>query len=196
MGLNAGTEPDNARHDVLAENTAQAVRNHLRKLFQGEARFRSRWIWELLQNARDASPQNGVCVWLTLEANRVVFRHNGIPFDYKNIAHLIYDGSTKYEASLSGQEQIGEFGTGFLATHLISRTVHVKGRLVDGRQFDFWLDRRGDNEDELQTAMDNSWENFLASRSEIVSAEPNHDPIFVIQTNGAVINPKKRFGQK
>jgi hypothetical protein len=59
---------------VLADNTAQAVRNYLKKLFQEEAKFRGRWIWELLQNARDASSPNGVHVWLTLRPDRVVFR--------------------------------------------------------------------------------------------------------------------------
>jgi hypothetical protein len=86
---------------VLADNTAQAVRNYLKKLFQEEAKFRGRWIWELLQNARDASSPNGVHVWLTLRPDRVVFRHDGLPFTYKNIAHLIYHGTTKYEPSVA-----------------------------------------------------------------------------------------------
>src|SRR5260370_17302043 len=57
---------NDARHEVLTDSNAQTVRNYLKRLFQEEARFRSRWIWELLQNARDASSANGVRVWLTL----------------------------------------------------------------------------------------------------------------------------------
>src|SRR5438477_11117478 len=96
----ADDTPDDARHEVLAENTAQAVYKHLNKLFQEEARFRSRWVWELLQNARDASPEEGVGVWLTHEPQRVIFGHSGVPFSLKNIAHLIYHGSTKYEGEI------------------------------------------------------------------------------------------------
>src|SRR5580700_2884531 len=149
-----------ARDDALVENTAQAVYKDLTKLSREETRFRSRWIWELLQNARDASPQEGVCVWLIHEPHRVIFRHSGRPFSDKNVAHLIYHGSTKEEGDM------GEFGSGFLTTHLISKTVSVKGRLEDGRQFDFMLDRRGSDADELKVAMDKSWDAFTQSLRE------------------------------
>ena len=155
---------DHARHEVLAENTAQAVHKHLSKLFQEEARFRSRWIWELLQNARDASPPEGVSVRLIHDPHRVVFSHSGVPFSYKSIAHLIYHGSTKYDLDNSGA--IGQFGTGFLTTHLISKTVTVKGRTEDGGRFCFLLDRRGDSADKLKRAMDSSWEAFSRSLAE------------------------------
>jgi len=151
----------NARHKVLVENTAQAVHKHLSMLFQEEGRLRSRWVWELLQNARDASPEEGGRVWLIREPDRVVFRHNGVPFTLDSIAHLIYHGSTKYDLSDSGP--IGQFGTGFLTTHLISKTVMVNGITDDGRQFRFLLDRRGSNADELKGAMDASWEAFTRS---------------------------------
>ena len=160
---------DDARHEVLADNTAQAVHKHLRKLFQEEGRFRGRWVWELLQNARDASPDEGVSVWLIREPHRVVFRHSGEPFTPKSIAHLIYHSSTKYDLSDSGT--IGQFGTGFLTTHLISKTVTVKGRTNDGRHFRFLLDRRGGNADELKRAMDTSWEAFTASLTEGIPDE-------------------------
>lgn len=158
------TLSNNTRLEVLAENTAQAVHKHLSKLFQEEARFRSRWVWELLQNARDASPEEGVSVWLIQEPHRMVFRHSGVPFTHKSIAHLIYTGSTKYDLSDSGA--IGQFGTGFLTTHLISKTVEVKGRTDDGRLFRFLLDRRGGNADELKVTMDASWEAFTRSLTE------------------------------
>jgi hypothetical protein len=160
---------NDARHEVLAENTAQAVAKYLSKLFQEEARFRSRWIWELLQNARDASPEEGVSVWLIQEQNRVIFRHTGLPFTHKSIAHLIYHGSTKHD--LPDSEAIGQYGTGFLTTHLISKTVMVKGSTVDGKQFCFQMDRRGNNADDLKAAMDASWEAFISSLTENPSYE-------------------------
>lgn len=45
---------DKRRDQVLAENTAQSILNHLEKL-KSRPRDVSRWIWELMQNARDAS---------------------------------------------------------------------------------------------------------------------------------------------
>jgi hypothetical protein len=154
---------EDARHDVLADNTAQAVHKHLTKLFQEEARFRGRWIWELLQNARDASPPGGVRVQIIQEPDRIVFRHNGLPFTQKSIAHLIYHGSTKHD--LSNAEAVGQFGTGFLTTHLISKLVTVKGQTIDGQEFKFTLDRRGDSTDELKRSMDGSWDDFKKSLS-------------------------------
>ncbi|HLK83124.1 MAG TPA: hypothetical protein VKT99_16745 [Xanthobacteraceae bacterium] len=163
---------NDARHEVLTDSNAQTVRNYLKRLFQEEARFRSRWIWELLQNARDASSANGVCVWLTLKPDRVVFRHDGLPFNYKNIAHLIYHGTTKYEPSVSGVDPIGQYGTGFLTTHLISKTVWVRGRLDDKKRFNFLLDRRGESADDLKSAMDASWGRFVASCWEAQDPKP------------------------
>ncbi|MCY4565219.1 MAG: hypothetical protein OXE40_12180, partial [Gammaproteobacteria bacterium] len=59
------------------------------------------------------------------------FEHNGRPFKPGEIAHLVYHGSTKIE----DQENVGQFGSGFLATHLLSRTVQVAGRLENSRGF-------------------------------------------------------------
>ena len=86
---------ESARDKVLAENTAQAVYKHLSKLFAEESRFRKRWVWELLQNARDASPDVGVDVALIWDTDHLIFKHTGVPFSFKSIAHLIYHGSTK-----------------------------------------------------------------------------------------------------
>jgi hypothetical protein len=167
-----GQSADDARHAVLSDSNAQTVRNYLKRLFQQEARFRGRWIWELLQNARDASSANGVSVWLTLKPDRVVFQHDGLPFNYQNIAHLIYHGTTKFEPLVDGAEPIGQYGTGFLTTHLISKTVSVRGKLEDKKRFDFLLDRRGDSADDLKEAMDDSWGRFVASCSAAPDAKP------------------------
>jgi len=151
---------EKARHTVLAENTAQAVHKHLNKLYKEEARFRNRWIWELLQNARDAAQKTGVNVWIVREEDSVVFRHNGASFTESNVAHLVYHGSTKYDLPDSGA--IGQFGTGFLTTHLISKTVTVSG-LVGERPFRFMLDRRGARAEDVREAMESSWHRFAES---------------------------------
>ena len=91
-------------------------------------------------------------------------------FDLKSVAHLIYHGSTKYE--LTELDPIGQFGTGFLTTHLISKTVTIKGIMNNGKQFCFELDRRGDNADELKMSMDASWDAFSCSLNESASEYP------------------------
>jgi hypothetical protein len=154
-------ELEGARLDVLTENTAQTVHKHLLKLFLEESRFRSRWIWELLQNARDAAPNGGVRILLRRDSKSLVFSHDGLPFSHKSVAHLIYHGSTKRDPD--GSDPIGQFGTGFLTTHLISKTVTVNGIVEDGRCFHFLLDRRGDSPEQLAQAMDASWKAFIKS---------------------------------
>lgn len=158
---------EEARHEVLAENTAQAVCKHLKKLVNGAVRYRKRWIWELLQNARDAAPPQGVQVFLEHDGTCLQFRHDGVPFTRKSIAHLIYHGSTKHDLS----DPIGQFGTGFMTTHLISRQIHVQGLLNDGRQFSFDLNRDGETADELTSAMDKSWADFVKSLLPVTPAD-------------------------
>ena len=48
-------DPDETRRKVLTENTAQAVFKHLNSLKSKRMSLLTRWIWELLQNARDTS---------------------------------------------------------------------------------------------------------------------------------------------
>ena len=153
---------DNARDSVVFENTAQTVFKHLKELESRRDSVMSRWIWELLQNARDTAPQNQeLRVILSVEPQGLVFRHNGNPFTDREIAHLIYHGSTK----LMSRGQVGQFGTGFLSTHLISKEINVRGQLESGHQFDFVLDRQGKDFKALNDAMQSSWSQFKDSLS-------------------------------
>jgi len=52
------------------------------------------------------------------------------PFEPKEIVHLIFHGSTKFDT----RDELARFGSGFLSTHLVSRVVRVRGRLTDGRR--------------------------------------------------------------
>jgi hypothetical protein len=147
-----------AERRALVENTAQDVFNNLKDLVNHASLHASRWIWELLQNARDAalvgSPLH-VCVWLT--ENEVTFQHDGMPFTTDQVAHLIHHGSTKQEG------QIGRFGTGFLSTHIISKVPRVSGRLNNDRSFSFVLDRTGSTPKDLTASMDRSSKQFVES---------------------------------
>src|ERR1035441_4054539 len=158
--MSNGHDRDSAKTKVLVDNTAQTVHKNLIKIFQEKPLFEIRWIWELLQNARDVAPARGVRVSIVREQDHISFRHDGEPFTNENVAHLIYHGSTKEDP-----DAIGQFGTGFLTTHLLSKLVRVTGLMDDGQQFSFVLDRTGDTADALTNSMDTSWEAFKTSLS-------------------------------
>ena len=152
-------ELKNARDRILVDNTAQAVFKHLDRIEDNRAALGARWIWELLQNARDAASGHGVRIRILVTETEFRFEHNGKPFASDEVAHLVYHGSTKIE----NFEDIGQFGSGFLTTHLLSRIVSVAGRLEDSSGFIFSLDRTGGTVEQLRDAMDRSWTAFERS---------------------------------
>ena len=103
-------ELDSARDYVLVDNTAQAVFKHLDRIEDNRATLGLRWIWELLQNARDAAVAEGVQIRVRLSESELTFEHDGRPFASDEIAHLVYHGSTKIESF----DDLGQFGSGFL----------------------------------------------------------------------------------
>ena len=73
---------DKARDSTLVENTAQAVFKHLDRLEDHRTTFGSRWVWELLQRARDAAPPEGVLVEIELAGERAqIFVTTAFPFN-------------------------------------------------------------------------------------------------------------------
>ena len=157
------------KNAVLTENTAQSVYKHLRELASNRAHVLSRWIWELLQNARDASSGDSqLDVLVERGSDDVTFFHNGRGFRPQEIAHLIYHGSTKSDDDAS----LGRFGSGFLTTHLLSPEIAVAGRLEDGRSFNFELARQGDSPEALQQSMDAAWNSFVPSDAPLADPLP------------------------
>ena len=151
---------EQAKTRILTANTAQGVFKHLRTLESNRSRVLPRWIWELLQNARDVSVGDGSLIAsVETRDGELIFRHNGRGFDRDEITHLVYYGSTKLER----EDALGQFGSGFLTTHLLCPTIGVSGQLTDGQTFAFPLDRRGDTVAELQRRMDASFEAFQHS---------------------------------
>ena len=144
---------------VLTENTAQSVFKHLREFESNRARVLSRWIWELLQNARDASSDGDLVASVERKKDQIVFLHNGRGFREEEIAHLIYHGSTKAD----NDDAVGKFGSGFLTTHLLSPEIGISGRLDEGSWFDFPLIRKSDSPETLRRSMDDAWEAFKPS---------------------------------
>lgn len=155
------------KHDiknrVLTENTAQGILNHLKELQSNQARMKGRWIWELLQNARDAyaGEDNQLIASVDYRKGELVFEHNGRGFTMSEVAHLIYHGSTKQE----DENTIGQYGSGFLTTHLLSPVIQISGQLDDGQAFEFPLRRELGSADALRDSMDQAWDSFDTSGS-------------------------------
>lgn len=109
-----------------------------------------RWIWELIQNAKDVAYDDGVKIKVDYDdllESYVDFQHTGRPFSADNIRFLIEQISTKdrQEDSEGKRPTTGKFGTGFMTTHLLSEVVKVKGVAkepeLEYKQFKLQLDR-------------------------------------------------------
>ena len=150
---------DQAMSFFLNELAAKII-DGLNKLFmkydKGAA---ERWIWELLQNAKDSSSgQDKVKVEIIVTDDYVEFKHSGKPFTINDLQSLVHQTSQKerIQSNLGQQttngsskqqldaqfeaecekiidgdvpENTGKFGTGFLTTHLLSRVVEISGIL-------------------------------------------------------------------
>jgi len=154
--------------EAMAESTAQNIFTRLRELEGERPVYAKRWPWELLQNAVDVAKSGGVnCVFI-FDENELTFIHDGAPFKLKEVAHLIYHGTTKTD-----DPNKVRFGTGFITTHLLSRNPHVKGILEDGRRFCFELNREGESWGQLEEKMNIIQKQFLDSLHSEVHLTPN-----------------------
>lgn len=148
---------------------------------------RRRWIWELMQNAKDVPNCFGsVSIKLELYPDRLVFSHNGDPFTKEHLSSLIMQVSSKDDAP-EDSETTGKFGTGFITSHMLSRKIQVKGVLEVGlnryKKFSVLLDRSGENYLEMRESievaleklkeLENGLEEFVYERT-----EDRYDTIF------------------
>lgn len=112
--------------------------------------YMRRWVWELIQNANDASSGN-LNIKINVSENVLTFAHTGIPFDYDSLFSLITQISEKAD---SENDSIGRFGTGFITTCLLNRDIDISGiyKTKDGRyvNFDFKLCRSGSDRSQLR----------------------------------------------
>jgi hypothetical protein len=109
-----------------------------------------RWLWELLQNARDCSSGKHFSFEISWKANELTVLHDAGPFDLREIVALVEGDSSKQRRS---PETTGRFGKGFLVTHVISTEVRVRG-VLRGQQDDLFaftfLLNRGGSEGEIR----------------------------------------------
>lgn len=106
------------------ESDARDIIKEVERLGSFEGQHRYRWIWELIQNARDEAG-DGVEVICLKEGDRFIFKHNGKPFFSDHLIALTLRSSTKPLDNSNGNA--GKFGTGFVTSHLLNKRVKVTG---------------------------------------------------------------------
>lgn len=140
---------------------------------------KKRWFWELLQNASDYN--ESVSVKLVVNKDEVIFSHNGGPFSIKDVFNLIRPDSTKTEDTVH-EDNIGKFGTGFVATHILSSIVKLEGICKEDEKhyrFSCILDRsmyKDDltNREPLIEAMEKAKKDFKDSFAQVELSEGFH----------------------
>ncbi|KAG4104427.1 hypothetical protein H8356DRAFT_1369783 [Neocallimastix lanati (nom. inval.)] len=130
------------------------VRNRLRELENPSTEDCKRWIWELVQNAKDSiandKDKENVDIEITVKDDLYEFKHNGSPFTNQTFMALLYKFS---EGKSNSIESTGRFGTGFLTTHCLSKTVKISGEITKNNStpqgFEITMFREGEDDDEL-----------------------------------------------
>ncbi|MCK6483027.1 MAG: hypothetical protein L6R00_02695 [Phycisphaerae bacterium] len=134
-------------NEQVQKALARRIHAKVRDARSDPDRAARRWPFELLQNAHDAGPRDGlqgISVTLELDEGVLRFQHDAAPFTMADIAALLTGGSSK---DFDSHETTGRFGTGFLVTHALSERVRVSGVLeVEGehRAFEVALHRPND----------------------------------------------------
>lgn len=179
--------------DEIAYNnyklTADKILQLLSQIREDPSASAKRWVWELLQNAKDVPNRFGkVSVEIELVSQDTLkFRHNGDYFTTKNITGLVQQVSSKDSQNLEGQT--GKFGTGFICTHLLSDIIDVEGivRYKDvDRRFKIVLDRSGYRSEDLLPRIETTLEELrhietsyeVVNNYEINRTEKSFDTVF------------------
>jgi len=192
-----------AHHRIGAKDAQSATKiinslNELKETNDENASYR--WIWELIQNAKDVANSTGkVDIHIKFsEIDKVVeFSHNGKLFSTQNIVFLIEQVSTKdQEQEVKNEKKsTGKFGTGFLTTHLLSEKVHVHGYVKDSdetpQSFNTLLDRTGKYNSVISEAIYNSCKMLEDSKEQEVD-ELGFNTKFIYELNNKGIDTAKR----
>ncbi|KVV14588.1 sacsin N-terminal ATP-binding-like domain-containing protein [Flavobacterium sp. TAB 87] len=140
--------------------SADKIIEKLDELREEGKKSKRRWIWELMQNAKDVPNIFGqVSVEITLNQNELIFGHNGNAFTIDNLTGLVQQVSSKHSAN-QNTKVTGKFGTGFIATHLLSDVITIDGVLQESEEvamkFAFELDRSGKTSEDLMIPIENA----------------------------------------
>ena len=147
---------DEERRFILGNIYLANVKNRLRELTNPNEIDCKRWIWELVQNAKDSisgqKDKTSVDIEIEVKNNKYIFKHNGSPFTIRTLTALLYKYS---EGKTNNGESTGRFGTGFLTTHSLSKIVKIKGDIIEKNKtnsqgFSIIMYRDGEDKDLLE----------------------------------------------
>lgn len=193
------------------ESIGQKLFNTINIELSGNPQSARRWIWELLQNAKDVISANGK-IEINLTDDSVEFAHNGAPFLHNHLLAILSQRSTKSPNYTDDEKQsffdrlfsetgIGEdearkflntsgrFGTGFMTTYLLSKKVSLSGIYSTNgilKSFDISLDREATKDTEMKEKVKNSFSSFT-------ELEQNHYGENVISNYTEGVNCDTKF---
>jgi hypothetical protein len=143
----------------------KAILQDLERLKTVPLERRRRWVWELLQNAKDCAKKQGTIADRTvniqiIHANaQLSFSHDGIPFTLHDLLAIVRRTSTK--SFDNSDSNTGKFGTGFVTTHALNRMAKISG-LLEARngllEFTIPVDRRADEFGALEVSLNEVFE--------------------------------------
>lgn len=116
----------NQRNEEKYWEELHEAHNRIKKgIANNNNRSGERAIWELMQNARDlAIIDNPAITKIHLTNDSFCFSHKGEPFTLKTLESLIKQRSSKYGKNNTA---VGQYGTGFMTTHVLNLKVEVSG---------------------------------------------------------------------
>lgn len=162
----------------LVKRIADDILQGIEKVYEKKEISSRRWIWELLQNAKDIPNEFGkVRVKIILNQDQLIFSHNGDPFTIRNLTNLIMQVSSKIEDE--EDDVTGKFGTGFLVTHLLSKKLDVRGVVSEKgeipKRFFVSMDREAENVKELIPKLETALHKTVEIDSDpSFQSEPNY----------------------
>lgn len=137
------------RENQRSESEARDIIHDVDRLYTFPENKKTRWIWELLQNANDVTNTSGITISINLTQDKLEFAHNGKPFETKHLLAILYKTSTK---SLNGEGgTTGKYGTGFVTTHILNKKLTIDGvhtNATGKRRFSLQIDRSAATLDE------------------------------------------------
>ena len=148
-----GSDSSQERSEILYKTYANNLHNSLHNIMNYADHQKKRWGWELIQNACDSISNDlsrtKVDVVFKYTDDSLLFYHNGSPFTHDQFMGLVYCFSHGKE---NNDSSVGQFGTGFCSTHIISRTIQLKTDYYENdtkKHIELTMNREGDNKNDL-----------------------------------------------
>ena len=189
----------NNAHDTAIANKIIHMMQNLK--LKNDDKTACRWIWELIQNAKDVVEQDetvNIEVDFNEQEKYLIFRHDGKCFTTDNIVSLISQVSSKERTQSSENGVTGKFGTGFLTTHLLSEKVKIEAYLQDEneplKKINILLDRSGETKSDVIAAVNESFRQLKASQevdNSVLENGSGFNTCFLYELNDAGIEIAK-----